>query len=86
MILKKLLKKETLKWRWYFPVNFNETLLHQGKAQIQIIADASDPNTATAITQYASAIVYGLPVTTSAIDCLYPIKSYRKPECCTTHN
>ena len=32
-----------------FPANFNNDLLHSKKAQIQIIADASDPNTATTL-------------------------------------
>ncbi len=40
-----------------FPENFNENLLHLHKAQIQIIADASDINTATTLTNYISAIV-----------------------------
>jgi len=40
-----------------FPANFNEDLLHHNKAQIQIIADASDPNTAGTLTSYISAII-----------------------------
>lgn len=40
-----------------FPANFNDDLNHLNKAQVQIIADASDPNTATTLTNYASAIV-----------------------------
>lgn len=40
-----------------FPANFNHDLTHLNKAQIQIIADASDPNTASTLTHYASAIV-----------------------------
>ena len=40
-----------------FPENFNDDLLHQNSAQIQIIADASDPNTATTLTNYVSSIV-----------------------------
>ena len=40
-----------------FPNNFNKDLLHLNKAQIQIIADASDPNTASTLTTYASAII-----------------------------
>lgn len=40
-----------------FSDRFNETLLHTGKAQIQIIADATDPNTATTLTNYAGAII-----------------------------
>jgi ABC-2 type transport system permease protein len=40
-----------------FPGNFYNDLLHYNKAQIQIIADASDPNTATTLTAYITAIV-----------------------------
>lgn len=40
-----------------FPENFNHDLLHQNKAQLQVIADASDPNTATTLTNYLSSIV-----------------------------
>jgi ABC-2 type transport system permease protein len=40
-----------------FPANFNNDLAHTNKAQIQIIADASDPNTGTTLTNYVQAIV-----------------------------
>jgi ABC-2 type transport system permease protein len=40
-----------------FPADFNNDLLHQNKAQIQVIADASDPNNATTLTNYVSAII-----------------------------
>ena len=40
-----------------FPANFNKDLLHQNKAQMQVIADASDPNLATTLTSYLSNIV-----------------------------
>ncbi len=40
-----------------FPANFNNDLLHQNQAHIQIIADASDPNYATTLTNYVSAII-----------------------------
>jgi len=55
--IEKAFKKGDIKIALVFPTKFNETLLHQGKAQLQLIVDASDPNTATAITQYASAII-----------------------------
>ncbi len=41
-----------------FPSNFQKDLDHLGTAQIQVIADASDPNTATTLTGYINAIVY----------------------------
>ncbi len=40
-----------------FEDHFYETLLHTGKAQIQVIADATDPNTATTITYYVNRII-----------------------------
>lgn len=40
-----------------FSERFNENLMHNGSAQIQLIADATDPNTATTLTNYASAII-----------------------------
>lgn len=40
-----------------FPKGFREDLLHANAAQIQLIADASDPNTANTLTHYATAII-----------------------------
>jgi ABC-2 type transport system permease protein len=40
-----------------FPANFHQDLMHLNKTQIQIIADASDPNLATTLTNYISAII-----------------------------
>jgi ABC-type multidrug transport system, permease component len=40
-----------------FPQRFEQDLLHFNKAQVQLIADASDPNVATTLTNYASAII-----------------------------
>lgn len=40
-----------------FPTDFYDDLQHVKKAQIQIITDASDPNTATTITNYLTRIV-----------------------------
>lgn len=39
------------------PANFNTDLLHLKEAQIQLIADASDPNNATTLTNYISSII-----------------------------
>ncbi|WP_118196574.1 ABC transporter permease [Albibacterium indicum] len=50
-------KKENVKLAIVFPANFNQDLLHLNEAQIQIIADASDPNSANALTNYATAII-----------------------------
>ena len=40
-----------------FPQGFREDLLHTNHAQIQLIADASDPNTANTLTNYATAVI-----------------------------
>ena len=40
-----------------FPAGFNSDLLHTHHAQVQIITDASDPNTATTLTNYLSSII-----------------------------
>jgi len=50
-------RKGTMKLAVVFPKNFNEDLLHFNKAQVQLIADASDPNVAATLTNYATAII-----------------------------
>ena len=50
-------KKGTIKMAVIFPENFGNDLLHTNKATIQIIADASDPNLATTITNYITQII-----------------------------
>ena len=50
-------RKGNVKLAIIFPNNFYQDLLHQNKAQIQIIADASDPNTATTLVSYATSII-----------------------------
>jgi ABC-2 type transport system permease protein len=40
-----------------FPAGFGTDLAHQNKAQLQVIADASDPNYATTLTSYINSIV-----------------------------
>lgn len=40
-----------------FPAGFNNDLQHLNKAQVQLLADASDPNTANTLINYASAII-----------------------------
>jgi ABC-2 type transport system permease protein len=40
-----------------FPEGFRNDLLHTNHAQVQLVADASDPNTANTLTNYASSII-----------------------------
>ncbi|MGB3063354.1 ABC transporter permease [Sphingobacterium thalpophilum] len=50
-------KEGKIKMAIVFPANFNKDLLHQNKAQVQLITDASDPNTATTLSSYATQII-----------------------------
>jgi ABC-2 type transport system permease protein len=50
-------KTGKIKMAIVFEPNFRDNIQHQGKAQIQLIADASDPNTALAVSNYATAII-----------------------------
>ena len=50
-------KKGNIKMAVIFPVNFGSDLQHTGKATLQVIADASDPNQATTITNYLDQII-----------------------------
>ena len=50
-------KQGKIKMAVVFPPNFKRDLEHLNKAQVQLIADASDPNTATTLTNYISTIV-----------------------------
>jgi ABC-2 type transport system permease protein len=50
-------KKGKIKMAVIFPQNFSEDLIHTGKANIQVIADASDPNLATTVTNYITQII-----------------------------
>lgn len=51
------LKKGDVKCILVFPPDFGKDLLHSGKAQVQIIADGSDPNTAKTLINYLTAII-----------------------------
>jgi ABC-2 type transport system permease protein len=55
--LEESFKEGKIKLAIVIPAGFNIDLLHFNKVQIQIIADASDPNTANTLTTYATAIV-----------------------------
>lgn len=52
-------KQGVIKAAVIFPANFNDELIHTNKTQIQIIADASDPNLATQLTNYLNNIIQG---------------------------
>jgi len=47
----------TIKLAVVFPENFQEQLFHNKSAAIQLIGDATDPNTANTLINYASAVI-----------------------------
>jgi ABC-2 type transport system permease protein len=53
----KVFKKGKTKAVIIFEENFGKKLISEGKASLSIIADGSEPNTATLVTNYATAIV-----------------------------
>ena len=55
--IKKVFREGKVKLVIVLPPHFNEDLQHFNKASVQLIADASDPNVANTLTNYASAII-----------------------------
>jgi len=55
--IEKIFRKGSVRMVIVFPQHFSEDLQHFNKAQVQLVADASDPNTANALTNYATAII-----------------------------
>jgi len=55
--IEKVFREGKIKLAVVLPPHFNEDLQHFNKAQVQLIADASDPNVANTLTNYASAII-----------------------------
>ena len=51
------IKEGSIKCALLFPSNFGEELSHYGRAQVQVITDGSDPNTATILVNYLRAII-----------------------------
>ncbi len=50
-------RKGKIRLALVFPARFNNDLLHANHAQVQVLADASDPNTANTLTAYLSNII-----------------------------
>jgi ABC-2 type transport system permease protein len=55
--IEKAFREGKIKMALVLPQHFGEDLLHFNKAQVQLVADASDPNVANTLTNYASAII-----------------------------
>lgn len=69
-------RRDNIRLAIVFPKGFRDDLLHTNHAQIQLIADASDPNTANTLTNYASAVINDYQQTlTPNMDIPYTIKT-----------
>jgi ABC-2 type transport system permease protein len=55
--IEKAFRAGKIKMAIVFPQNFNEDLLHFNTARVQLIADASDPNVANTLINYATAVI-----------------------------
>ncbi|WP_426276900.1 ABC transporter permease [Chryseobacterium sp. S-02] len=55
--IEKRFKDGSIKCAVIFPANFGKDIYRKDGAQIQVIADASDPNTATILTNYLTTII-----------------------------
>ena len=55
--VEKIFQQGKVKLVVVLPPHFNEDLQHFNKVQVQLIADASDPNVANTLTNYATAII-----------------------------
>ncbi|MBE7171025.1 MAG: ABC transporter permease [Williamsia sp.] len=60
-------RREGIKLAVVFPPSFNQELQHLHTAQIQLVTDASDPNTATTLSNYASAVINDYQARTNAV-------------------
>lgn len=55
--LEKSFQSGSIKLAIVFPENFQEQWLHQHKAAVQLIGDATDPNTSNTLISYASSVI-----------------------------
>ena len=55
--IEELFRKGEVNMAIVFSEKFHENLVHTGEAQVQLIADGSDPNTAVTLTTYATVII-----------------------------
>lgn len=55
--IEKRFKDGSIKCAIIFPANFGTDIYRKGGAKVQVIADASDPNTATILTNYLTTII-----------------------------
>lgn len=56
--LEKAFREGKIKMAVVFPTGFQNELLHENASSVQLIADATDPNVANTLVNYASAVIF----------------------------
>lgn len=73
-----------------FPENFETVLMNERRARVQLIADATDPNTATTLINYANSIIQGyqqqLSASSAPLSILIDTRNIYNPELKGTTN
>lgn len=83
--LDKVFRKGKTKAVIIFEENFGKNLVSEGKASLSIIADGSEPNTATLVTNYTTAIVSGFnkefagPAAAASVRIIPEVKMFYNP-------
>jgi len=67
-----LFKKGKIGFVILFGENFHESLVHGGDAKIQLIADGTDPNTASILTSYANILISSYLIESAAASGMAP--------------
>lgn len=68
--LEQAFREGKIKMAIVIPAQFNHGLLHENKASIQVIVDASDPNTANTLTNYVSSIILDYQAQVNALQAM----------------
>ena len=68
--LEQAFREGKIKMAIVIPAQFNHGLVHENKASIQVIVDASDPNTANTLTNYVSSIILDYQAQVNALQAM----------------
>jgi len=74
-----MFRKGKIKLVVVFPANFTNDYAHGHKAQVQLLADASEQNTAISLTNYATSIIQGYVAEQNPPDAVQPLQIEVQP-------
>jgi ABC-2 type transport system permease protein len=89
--IEKIFRKGEAKIAVVFPAHFSSDLQHLHQTQIQLVADASDPNTASTLSAYATAIIrdyqlQSMPVSTVPLQINTDVRMLYNPQLLGAYN